>query len=49
MFLMKKGSELRTDLIFFSDTATGSPVIEIEYKLWLTIAVLEEVGMATYQ
>jgi len=33
MFLMKKGSELRTDLEGdFSDAATGSPVKEIGYN-----------------
>ena len=35
MFNTKKDSELRTDLILFSDTATGSPVIEIGYNQFL--------------
>lgn len=49
MILMKKSSELRTDLrMILSDTATGSPVIEIGYTQFY-IAVPEEVGMATYQ
>ncbi len=47
---MKKVSELRTDLKgFFSDTATGSPVIGIGYNQFIKIDVLEEVDVATYQ
>lgn len=51
MILMKKGSELCTDLrrFFLSDTATGSPVIEIGYNQFLSIAVPEKVDMATCQ
>ena len=43
---MKKGLELRTDLSFLKDTATGSPVIEIGYTY---IAVPEKVVIAIYR
>ncbi len=32
IFITKKDLELRTDLDMYSDTATGSPVIEIGYN-----------------
>lgn len=47
---MKKGLELsHGSKVNFCDTATGSPVIEIGYNQLFSVAVPEEVDVATYQ
>jgi len=42
-------ARIKDDGSFFCDTATGSPVIEIGYNQLFSVAVPEEVYLATYQ